>query len=461
MASITKRDTRNGASFKITVCTGVDANGKQKRYFKTWKAPPGMNAKQAEKKAKQVAAEFEREIEYGYQADNTQTFSEYAQYVADQKKKAGLAPTTLNYYKIAIEKVSPYIGNIKVRDIRPQHINRMYDEITRPVIRPRFDYCIPNTVFLDSVHAMGISIYQFSEDCGICYKSAKALFAGEKVQYITAEKAADRIGKPLDELFAIEKRRTASAPSVRRIHCVVSEVLNYAEMEMIITVNPAKRVRLPKVATPERDYFQPEEVAAILAAADKEPIQWRAMVYMFALTGARRGEVCGMKWSNLDWEKKQIKIDSSVIYLPELGKVDGPTKTRNTRFVMLPDEVMSILRKLRLWQIEQRLLWGDQWEDTDYLFTLEKGGVVNPNNVQRLFSRFSEKYSLPHIHAHAFRHTAASIMISSGIDVVTVSKMLGHSTPATTENIYAHGIEEARQNAAGCISGAILGKKQA
>lgn len=461
MASITKRDTRNGTAFKITVCTGVDIDGKQKRHFMTWRAPPGMNVKQAEKKAKQVAAEFEREIEYGFQADNNQTFSEYAQYVADQKKKAGLAPTTLNLYKIVLERVAPYIGNMKVRDIRPQHINRMYDEITRTVIRPKFDYGIPKAAFLDSVHAMGITAYKFSEDSGICYKSAKTMFKGGRVHYKTAEKAAECIGKPLDELFTVEMRKTAAAPSVRRIHCIISEVLNYAELEMIITVNPAKRVRLPKMATPERDYFQPEEVAAILAAADKEPIQWRAMVYMFALTGARRGEVCGMKWSNLDWEKKQIKIDSSVVYLPGNGTIEGPTKTRNTRFVSLPTEAMQVLKKLHLWQIEQRLLWGDQWTESDYLFTLERGGVINPGMIQGRFDRFSRKYDLPHIHPHAFRHTAASIMISSGIDVVTVSKMLGHSTPATTENIYAHGIEEARQNAAGCISGAILGKKQA
>lgn len=85
MASITKRETRHGVSYKITVCTGTDITGKQNRHFMTWKVPPGMNAKQAEKKAKQVAAEFERKIEYGFQADNNQTFSEYAKYVFEQK----------------------------------------------------------------------------------------------------------------------------------------------------------------------------------------------------------------------------------------------------------------------------------------------------------------------------------------------------------------------------------------
>lgn len=462
MASITKRETRHGVSYKITVCTGTDITGKQRRHFMTWKVPPGMNAKQAEKKAKQVAAEFEREIEYGFQADNNQTFSEYAKYVFEQKRKLGFSPTTLHLYEINLKRIAPYIGNMKVRDIRPQHLSRMYDEIRKPDIRPGYDYSTPLFDLREVIKGMGYTMEQFAESCDVCYATIKKLCRGQRVQYGNAVKVAEFLKRPVETSFSIERNTTGVAPqTIRRIHSMVSEVLNYAEKEMIITINPAKRVQLPRLTQPERNYFQPEQVAAILAAADKEPIQWRAMVYTFALTGARRGEVCGMKWSNLDWEKKQIKIDSSVIYLPETGKIDGPTKTRNSRIVPLPDELIQIMRKLHLWQIEQRLLYGDQWTDSDYIFTMERGGIINPNQLSGHFNRFAYKYDLPHINPHAFRHTAASIMISEGADIVSVSKVLGHATPTTTEQIYAHEIEEAKQNAAGCIAGAILSKKQA
>lgn len=462
MASITRRETRHGVSYKITVCTGTDITGKQNRHFMTWKVPPGMNAKQAEKKAKQVAAEFEREIEYGFQADNNQTFSEYAEYVFEQKRKLGFSPTTLHLYAINLKRVAPYIGNMKVRDIRPPHLSRMYDELRKPMIRENYDFSTPVFDLSKTIQEMGYNRLQFADACGVCYGTIKKLCRGQRVQHGKAVLVAEAIGKPVETLFNVEHSSTGVAPqTIHRIHSMISEVLNFAEKEMIITLNPAKRVQLPRITTPERNYFQPEQVAAILAAADKEPIPFRALVYVFALTGARRGEVCGLKWSNLDWEKKQIKIDSSVMYLPETGKIDGPTKTRNTRVVPLPDEIIPILKKLRLWQMEQRLMWGDQWEDSDYIFTREKGGIRNPNQIAGQFNRFAARHNLPHINPHAFRHTAASIMISEGADIVSVSRILGHASPTTTEQIYAHEIEEAKQGAAECIAGAILGRKQA
>lgn len=462
MASITKRDTRNGTSFKITVCTGMDTTGKQKRHFMTWKAPPGMNAKQAEKKAKQVAAEFEKEIEYGFQADNNQTFSEYAQYVIDQKARHGVSPSTISIYRSNLRRIGPAFGGYKLRDVRPQHINRLYEELARPAPNPDYDYSTPLIDFREAVKGMGHTMRTFAAECGFSESTAKGLFQGGRVRYRNALKAAEFIGEPVDDVFSVEYHSYGMAPqTIQRIHSLISEVFKYAEMEMIVTINPAKRVRPPRVETTIPNYFQPEQVAAILAAADKEPIQWRAMVYMFALTGARRGEVCSMKWKNLDWEKKQIKIDSSLLYTSETGVQDGPTKTRNTRFVPLPDELFPILKKLHLCQLERRLLYGDQWEDSDYLFTRERGGSMTPSDINRRFKNFSEKYGLPHINPHAFRHTAASIMISAGTDVISVAKVLGHATPVTTERIYSHEIEEAKQTAAGCISGAILGKKQA
>lgn len=462
MASITKRETRHGVSYKITVCTGTDITGKQRRHFMTWKVPPGLNAKQAEKKAKQVAAEFEREIEYGFQADNNQTFSEYARYVLEQKAKQGIAPATISIYNSHLRRIEKLFGGYKLREIRPQHINRLYEELRTPTVNPEHDYSTPLIDFRAVVKEMGYSRKAFAEEYGFSDTAAKGLFNGGRMRYKNALKAAEFIGKPIDEAFAVEHHCDGmAAQTVQRIHSLICEVFKYAEMEMIVTVNPAKRVRPPRLTPATPNYFQPEQVAAILAAADKEPIQWRTMVYMFALTGARRGEVASVKWSNLDLGKKQVKINSSLLYLPETGVLDGQTKTRNTRFVPLPDEMMQILRKLRLWQTEQRLLWGDQWENSDYIFTRERGGMMNPTSINNKFNRFAKKYGFPHINPHAFRHTAASIMISEGADIVSVSKVLGHATPVTTERIYAHEIEEAKQTAAGCIAGAILGRKQA
>ena len=95
------------------------------------------------------------------------------------------------------------------------------------------------------------------------------------------------------------------------------------------------------------------------------------------------------------------------------------------------------------------------------LFPKEDGGLQSPQMVNSILNTFSRHNNLPHINPHAFRHTAASIMIANGIDIVTVSKMLGHANTSMTTDIYSHIIEEAKRNATECIADVILRKKKA
>ena len=100
----------------------------------------------------------------------------------------------------------------------------------------------------------------------------------------------------------------------------------------------------------------------ILEAVDREPIKWRTMFHLLIVTGARRGELLALKWDNVDFQNNQIYIDGCLSYLPDRGKYEGPTKTRKSRYITLPTESITLLRKYRAWQAEQRLMWGDKWE---------------------------------------------------------------------------------------------------
>ncbi len=104
---------------------------------------------------------------------------------------------------------------------------------------------------------------------------------------------------------------------------------------------------------------------------------------------------------------------------------------------------------------------GDQWNDTGYVFTRSNGEPIIPGSITRWLNYFSRRHGLPHINPHAFRHTAASILIAEGVDIVTVSKMLGHANTSTTTDIYSHVIEESKRKATECIADAILRKKNA
>ncbi len=95
---------------------------------------------------------------------------------------------------------------------------------------------------------------------------------------------------------------------------------------------------------------------------------------------------------------------------------------------------------------------GDRWIESGFVFTREDGSPIRPDCITQWLSNFSRRRGLPHVNPHAFRHTAASVLISHGTDIVTVSKMLGHAKVSTTEEIYSHVIEESKQMASNLLA---------
>lgn len=98
---------------------------------------------------------------------------------------------------------------------------------------------------------------------------------------------------------------------------------------------------------------------------------------------------------------------------------------------------------------------GPAYDRQGYLFAQPDGKPSNPESITLWLNRFSKKYGLNGVHAHAFRHCAASLMIANGVDIVTVAAILGHADPTTTARVYAHAIEEAKVKASECLADAI------
>lgn len=462
MASIKKIEGKGGVSYKITVSMGRDMKDKQLRHYKTWKPDKPMTARQMEKEVQRIAYEFERDLQVGFQADNRQTFEQYATYVIDLKERHGASPSTISIYKMFMCRLSPLIGHMKMASIRPQHLNNLYKELGKVGGRKVRNHATPKIDFIGLIERRGESWSAFAKKCGVCVDTIRTICHG---QYIS-EESASKIAAALDEkpgnLFEIEHRAgTISPKTIQRIHSFISVVFSQAENEMLITYNPANKVVPPYCPPHEPNYFQPEEIMRILEAADREPIKWRTMFHLLIVTGARRGELLALKWDNVDFQNNQIYIDGCLSYLPDRGKYEGPTKTRKSRYITLPTESITLLRKYRAWQAEQRLMWGDKWEETNLVFTADRGGPLLPTSVNSRLSKFSKNNGLPHINPHAFRHSAASIMIANGVDVLTVSKMLGHANTSTTTDFYGHAIDEAKRKATECIADTILRKKNA
>ena len=250
-----------------------------------------------------------------------------------------------------------------------------------------------------------------------------------------------------------------SAKTILEHHRLISTVLEQAVKEGLVPFNVASRATLPKVERKEVNYFQPEQVAAIREALEREPMKWKTLVHLLLITGARRGEVLGLKWDKVDFEGNRIYICNSVLYSPDVGIYESTPKTeRSRRYVTLPPETMQLLRRYRAWQAEERLRLGEYYQNQGFVFSQDNGNPMHPDSVTDWLKKFSKRHDLPHINPHAFRHTMASMLYFHGVDSVSISKRLGHAQVSTTANIYAHVMEEADQRNADILSEVFLKK---
>lgn len=229
-----------------------------------------------------------------------------------------------------------------------------------------------------------------------------------------------------------------SAKTVLEHHRLISTVLDQAEREGLVPFNVAGKATLPKQERREVNYFQPEQVEAIRDALEQEPIKWRIITHLFLITGARRGEILGLKWNKVDFEQNRIHICNNVLYSLDRDIYESTPKTdTSNRYVTLPLETMKLLRKYRALQNEERLRLGEYYQYQGFVFSQDNGKPMHPDGVTTWLDRFSKRHDLPHINPHAFRHTMASMLYFNGVDSVSISKRLGHAQVSTTANIYA------------------------
>ena len=259
-----------------------------------------------------------------------------------------------------------------------------------------------------------------------------------------------------------QNKRTGEGLSAKTIlehHRLISTVLDQAEKEGLVPFNVAAKATLPKINKKEVNYFQSEQVAAIRDALEEESMKWKVLTHIFLITGARRGEILGLKWSAVDFAGNRIHICNNILYSPDVGIYEDTPKTATSdRWITLPDETMQLLRKYQVWQNTERLRLGEYYQNRNYLFAQDNGGPMHPDSVTDWMNKFSKRHELPHINPHAFRHTMASMLYFNGVDSVSISKRLGHAQVSTTANIYAHVMEAADRKNADILADVFLKK---
>ena len=277
---------------------------------------------------------------------------------------------------------------------------------------------------------------------------------GETVSTATAQAICGALGLKLDKTFyVVNESRTLSPKTITEYHRLISTVLEQAVKEGLVPFNVASRADTPKIKRKDVNYFQPEELAAIRAALEKEPLKWKMITHLLLITGARRGEILGLKWSAIDFENNRIHICNSVLYSADIGIYEDTPKTQTSiRWVTLPSETMALLRKWKKQQESEKENLEDDYLDHVFLFAQDDGSPMHPDSVTTWLDRFAKRHGLRHINPHAFRHSMASLLYFNGVDSVSISKRLGHAQVSTTADIYAHIIEAADQRNADILA---------
>lgn len=252
---------------------------------------------------------------------------------------------------------------------------------------------------------------------------------------------------------ANKKNGNSLAPkTVHEYHVLLSAVLSEAVREHIIQTNPATCATPPKVEPKEPNYYSPEQMQQIGEALMHESIFWQAMSAMFIATGARRGEILALRWSDIDFENCVICIRRNITRAKNGKTVVVTPKSSRWRIISVTPEFFDALL---VWREDQVRGFGYKPAD-GYIFALQGPETyIRPDSVTRYYSKLGDKYDLGHLNPHAFRHSQASVILQSG-DIVAASRRLGHAKPSTTMNIYGHMLPAADRGAADRIASAFL-----
>ena len=392
MPSTRKKTTKAGAIFyEIRV-----SRGRNKTYLtRRWYPPEGWSQKAIDRELARVAAEFEREA----QAGEAISRAEKRQQEAQEAARAAQILTLRQYV----------------------------DRVFMP------------TITVTSTETTRTS-YQ-----GNLNKWILPTLGDTKLPEITSAQLTAL-------LVDMQKQKKAHA-TVVKVYTILNSLFKMAHLSDMIDQNPMDKVQRPKPrkdeAKPaEAEAYTPQEMQAIFAALDGEPLKWRCFVRLLVDTGVRRGEACALQWKDIDLKAGTALIHQNLCYTPSKGVYLEKPKTGKSRTVYLGDETINLLRQLRNQQAAKAV--------SSFVFTQDGSPEpIHPTSPTHYFRQFAKRHNIQGFHPHKLRHSFASLAITAGADVASVSEVLGHSDKSITLRMYTHADDESRRRAAQIVQEAI------
>ena len=253
----------------------------------------------------------------------------------------------------------------------------------------------------------------------------KKLLSGGRVERIEAEK----------------QPKGLSPKTVRNINQVISAALTFAKEQKLIISNPTEGCSLPKLEHKEMKTLTVDQLQSFLREAKESGVY--EMYYIELATGLRRGELLGLKWEDIDLKQAVIRVRRQVARINgETG--EAPLKTKNSyRTISVGEDAVGILKQQK------------EKGHSEYVFPSPTGGPISPDSVIQMLHRVLERAGLPKVRFHDLRHTFATLALQNGVDVKTVSGMLGHYSAGFTLDTYAHVTTQAQRQAANTMGGVL------
>lgn len=316
------------------------------------------------------------------------TFGEYIEgWLTSLGTVQGRAPSTVASYRRNLRNhVLPTLGNLRVQDLTPAHLDRLYGQLRT---------------------------------------------TGSK-----------KTGGPL-------------APrTVRYVHTIIGKALADALDADLVVRNVATRAKPPTAKSAkaaEQSWWKPAELRTFLEKVGKE--EHFPLFRLAAMTGMRRGEVCGLRWCDVDLDAGIVKVRRQIVTVDHaLVTSEHPKTDHGRRSIEIDAETVAVLRRHRAVQAARRLAIGPGYDDNDLVFARVDGSPLHPEYVADTFRRRVLRSELPYIRFHDLRHSHAAHLIAAGRDVLVISKRLGHHSVAFTLDKYGHLMPDAGTGAASAVA---------
>ena len=239
----------------------------------------------------------------------------------------------------------------------------------------------------------------------------------------------------MDRIESKHQEKGLSAKTVRNIHQIIASAMKLAKEQRLIATDPTEGCALPKLEHKEMQTLPVEQLASFLREAKESGVF--ELYYVELATGLRRGELLGLKWEDIDLNQGNLRVKRQIARIN--GEVvEAPLKTKNAyRTLPLAEDTIAVLKQ------QKKKVGSSHW-----VFPSPTGGPISPDSVLHMLHRVLKRAGLPRVRFHDLRHTFATLALQNGVDIKTVSGMLGHFSAGFTLDTYAHVTTAAQKEAA-------------